>query len=621
MQPTLIHVLGLAIASSTVAYAESSPALENTLVTATRTEESYASTLASVTLFNRDDIEKFQVQSLPELLTKAAGVSLTSNGGRGAVASISLRGNQSDHTLILINGVRVSSATLGSTRLELIDPEQIERIEIVRGPKSSLYGSDALGGVINIITRRASDERPVTLKVSAGNHDTREAVLTAGHRGDYFSASLTASTVSTDGIDNTESTDDPHGDDDALEQDTAGIDLAFTPTKAFRLGINYQYSDSETDYDADCYTPSYMPVACTPYATTRADIAQVTARLSLGNVWTTSVTGGYSKNESEELARDIDIDNTINGGLFITERSDGIWQNDFQLTESLLFTAGFEYLHERVGGSTDYSVDERDNKAVYLQWQWSVGGFAGHFGARNDDNDQFGDHDTYTATLSYQFFDAFKVIASYGEAFKAPTFNDLYYPNFGDPTMIPEESDSFELSFQGLTDSVDWSVRGYRNNVENLIQYNSATFRNDQISSATIDGLEFALGLNVLEWEINGALTLLDAEDDASGNELARRPKKVFNLDLDRRFDDWSVGATLYASGRRYEDAANTEKLSGYATVALRGAYYPSEQWALRLKADNIFEKNYFLASSYGLGRYRQPGLEVLFSVVYTPSF
>ncbi len=612
----------LAILGCNTALADNHLNIENTLVTATRTEQGYASTLASVTIFDRNDLEKYQTQSLPEILSRAAGISVTRNGGRGSSSSISLRGNQSDHTLFLINGVRVGSVTLGQTPIELIDPDQIERIEIVRGPKSSLYGSDALGGVINIITRTADSSQPLTVTGSIGNNATRESTITAGYSQEQFSTSLNLSTVRSDDIDSTEDTSSTHGDDDGIEQDSLGLNINYTPIKSLVLGFNYQYSDSETEYDTSCAdSTTFDPLICSPYSETIVEVGQLSAGWQITSVWKSRLRLGLSKNESEEFAREIDINETFSGGIFNTERTDISWQNDLRLSEQLLLTAGYDYLHEEVSGSIPYNEKERDNDAVFLQLQWAAGRLSANLGVRNDDNEQFGNADTFNATIGYELSTELKVIASYGEAFKAPTFNDLYYPDFGNDSLIPEESDTYEIALQSLRDNMEWSVRAYRNNVDNLIQYNSTLRANDQITSATIEGLELSLATQLMGWDISSAISLLDTEDNRTGNELARRPKQIFNLDIDRQFGRWSIGTTFYASSNRFNDAANNVELSGYGTVAVRTAYKANDEWTFRLKADNLFEKEYYLASSFSSGLYNQPGLEVLLSVVYTPRF
>jgi vitamin B12 transporter len=596
---------------------------EKIVITATRTQQSYAQTLASVTVFTRDDIEKFQIESLAELLTKAAGISITRTGGRGASTGVSLRGNQTDHTLFLVDGARIGSSTLGSSPVELIDPELIERIEIVRGPKSSLYGSDALGGVINIITRRASIKKPLAVKISAGNNNSNDASLSYGKQGDNYQANITASYIYTGGIDNTTDQTFPNNDDDAFRQQSIGFNGNVDINQDINLGLSYQLSEAESEWDNNCTdATSFTPVICSPYSDSKVEALNLAATWDILSRWTSTLSGGFSKDESETLADEVDMLTTFSGGEFNTRKTNINWQNDIQIIKALLLTVGYDYLKEVVDGTTNYDVDERDNDGYYTQLQFSNGPLSANIGGRRDDNEQFGSHNTYNATVGYDISQSIKVIASYGDAFKAPTFNDLYFPFFGDPTLVPEETDSYEIALRGFSENIDWSISAYQNNIENLIQYNSTLGSNDQISSATIKGVELFLEGDFYGWSIATALTLLDTQDDATGNELARRPDKTINIDIDRHFGKWSIGTTLYASSSRYDNATNDVELNGYGTMALRGAYAANDQWKFQLKADNIFDKDYALAqaSSFsGLGTYPQPGREVLFSVIYTP--
>ena len=622
MKKSLRLAVFLAIFSETI-FAESNTKPEELIVTATRTKQTYAQTLASVTVFKRADIEKFQPKTLNELLSKAPGISLSRTGARGSSTSVFLRGNQSDHTLFLVDGVRIGSSTLGSSPVELIDPQLIERIEIVRGPKSSLYGSDALGGVINIITRKAGNQTPVTLRAAFGNNKTRESSANIGKKGENYNVNLSLSSIYTTGIDNTESKVFPSNDEDAFRQNSLGINGKINVTEDLNFTTSYQLNKSETEFDDSCTdATTFSPVLCTPFSDHDTEALNITAEWAILNNWTTNLSFGESKDESETIAEEIDILTTFSGGVFNTEKTNISWLHHLKLHESTSLTLGYDYLREEVSGTTNYDVNERDNHGYFAQLQYSQGAFSANAGIRKDDNEQFGQHETYNVSAGYDFSQDLKVIISYGEAFKAPTFNDLYFPNFGDPTMIPEESDTYEIALRGNTDSFSWSVSAYKNNVENLIQYNSDIFANDQISSATIEGYEFSLAGELLGWEISTALSLTDTEDDATGNELARRAEQTFNLDIDRTFGDLSVGATFYTSSDSFNNALNTEELNGNGTVAIRGAYQINDEWKLHFKADNIFEKDYVLAraSSFtGLGDYQQAGLEVLFSVVYTP--
>lgn len=618
-------LLPLVTSLTTVAVADSHTVDETMIVTATRTKQTFAQTLPAVTVFTRADIEKLQANSLSELLSRAPGMSITRTGGRGSATGVSLRGNQTDHTLFLVDGVRIGSSTLGSTALENIDPELIERIEIVRGPKSSLYGSDALGGVVNVITRKANNQSPVIVKGSIGNNNSDQAVLSLGHKAANYQANLTASYEYSGGYDTTTATNTPNGDDDAFRSSSVGLNGRYEFSEAFNLGLSYQRSEGESEYDNNCTdNTTYLPVICSPYSDNLQEAMSLSSEWTVNRFWFTSLSFGLSKDESETLADEVDMSTTFSGGVFDTEKTTLNWQNDLSINKNTLLTIGYEFLKEEVSGTTDYDVSERDNDAVYLQLLLSLDKFSVNLGARNDDNEQFGSHDTYNIATGYQLNRDIKIVASFGQAFKAPTFNDLYYPNFGDPSMVPEETDAYEVTLKGIYARYNWTLSVYQNDVTNLIQYNPSIFANDQISSATIKGLELAAATEIMDWDLSAALTLLNTEDDQTGNELARRPEQTINIDLDREFGDWSLGATVYASSSRFNDAGNSSELSGFATVALRGAFQLNDEVKFQLKADNIFEKDYAITQSssfQGLGDYKQPGLEVLFSVLYTPRF
>ena len=619
MNKSLSFAIALALTSNAVAETHTSERSnskpEEITITATRTEQSIANTLSSVTVFTREDIEKFQTRSLAELLKKTPGISITSNGGRGSSTSASLRGNQAKHTLFLVDNIRIGSSTLGSTSLERIDPELIERIEIVHGPKSSLYGSDAIGGVVNIITRKAKSDTPLSMKVGIGNNNSNQTVVSYGQRGSNYQANLTASYEHTGGYDYTEVTATPSDDNDAFRQTAIGFNGAVDLSKDLNIALSYQHSESESEYDSSCTEgdwPNDNPVLCTPYSDSSTEAFNLTGTFDITSNWISILSMGKSKDESETLADDVDMLTTNNGGEFNTEKTDISWLNNIQITKELLLTVGYDSLNEKVKSTVDYDVDQRDNDGYFAQLQFNHGDLMGNFGVRHDENEQFGNFETYNLAGGYAINNELKVIASYGEAFKAPTFNDLYWPNWGDPTRVPEETETYELTIKGLNDTYNWSVSVFQNNLENPNQ-------NDNSNDTSIEGIEISMATEIAGWGINSAITILDTENDITGRKLARRPDEVLNIDIDRSFDQWSVGATFYASSSRYDDAKNTTELSGYGTIALRTTYSIDDEWKLHLKADNIFEKDYILAQDSNLGNYKNPGLEVLFSVVYTP--
>ncbi|MGI9295339.1 MAG: TonB-dependent receptor domain-containing protein, partial [Pseudomonadales bacterium] len=240
-------------------------------------------------------------------------------------------------------------------------------------------------------------------------------------------------------------------------------------------------------------------------------------------------------------------------------------------------------------------------------------------GVRNDDNEQFGSETTFDAGVGFALGDNLRLNASFGEGFKAPTFNDLYFPDFGNPDFIPEESENYDLELRGDFESSGFTLALYHNDLENLIQFNAATGITDQTAKARIRGVEASVSTSYFGWQLGMVANVLDTEDKNTGAELLRRPEKTLHLDVDRNFGSLSLGLSVQAEDSRFDDPANTVKLSGFATVDLRARYAINDSWHVKLKLDNIFDRKYATAKDFSLGRYLQPGFETLFSVVYTP--
>ncbi|CAA0109710.1 Vitamin B12 transporter BtuB [Zhongshania aliphaticivorans] len=609
------------MATSPIFAAEQSH-IETTVVTATRTEQSVADILAPVTVFERADIERIQPNDLQELLSRAVGVSFVRNGGRGASTSLFLRGNQSNHTLVLIDGVRIGSATNGAPALTNLPPELIERVEIVRGSRSSLYGSEAIGGVINIITRKYHDTDGLEpmLQIGIGTQGSRK-VLAAISGGDaQTQVNISVLREETDGVDNTSSKAGVSGDDDAFEQTAINASLSHKINDAVELFAFYQHSQTESDYDNNCYDSAYNKYECSPYTDGAAAIANIRGEFRPTDNWLLSLSAGESKDESTIEYHYIDPAATgISGDTFDTTRRVYSLQNDWMIGEHHVITLGFERLLDHVKSNLSYGEQSRGNKAIFAQWQADLGLVDFTIGGRNDDNDQFGTNDTGNASIGLDISDAIKVIASYGEGFNAPTFNDLYYPFYGVPTLEPETSENIELELRGNHDWGSWSVARFENDVDKLIQYNPATFGPDQIEGAEIKGWEMSVSSAIKDWSIDANISLLDATDANSGLDLRRRADKQANVDIGREWQHWGVSGSLRLVSSRFEDTANTDELAGYGLVDSTVFYRVNEQVKLQLALKNIFDKEYVSARSFSFGDYLSIGREAMFSITYTP--
>lgn len=598
--------------------------IETTVVTATRTEQSIAEVLAPVTVFERADIERIAPLDLQELLSRATGVSFVRSGGRGANTSLFIRGNQSNHTLVLVDGVRIGSATLGTPALTNLPPELIERVEIVRGPRSALYGSEAIGGVINIITKKYHDTdglKPLA-KLSAGTQGSYKSVagLSGGNANTQFN--LIGLYEETEGVDNTANTSFGHGDKDGFEQQAVNASLNHRFSSRAQISAVYQQSDSENEFDRACYSPWPTQYTCEPYGDSRVSAGKISGSFALTANWLLRISAGQSKDESRTRYRKLDpvlIAANYSGDFFDTTRKQVNIQNDIQLGKHYVLTLGGEHLNDKVDSNLNFGKDERESNAGFAQWQADFGRIDYVLGWRHDDNEQFGSHDTRNAALGLDIAPNLKLVASYGEGFNAPAFNDLYYPGYGKADLVPEESSNRELELRGKQAWGSWSVNYFLNDVDQLIQYNPATFSPDQIESARIEGLELSLATVIAQWHLEANATLLDTEDKNSGKELRRRPNSQVNIDIDRQWQKWGINAGLRLTSDRYEDPSNTDELPGYGLVDAGVSYQFNDSFKLQLAVKNLFDKDYISARHGSLGDYQSIGREALLSVTYAP--
>ncbi|MFP4181707.1 MAG: TonB-dependent receptor domain-containing protein, partial [Thiohalospira sp.] len=485
-QRRLIATAAAAIASTPVAAETPDPMQDPVVVTATRTAETADSTLAPVTVLTREDIEQSQAADLPELLSNRTGIQISNNGGRGKSSSLFLRGTNSDHTLFLIDGQRVGSATSGGAAFQDIPPEVIERVEVVRGPRASLYGADAIGGVVNIITRQGETAH---LRVGGGRYNTREGSMGMGIQEGDSHLRMDASFTNTDGFDATE--DQADGNDDADGYENRSLNLRaghdFGPLE---LGLDYYRTDAENEYDdrGDSYQESIR------------DAGHLNVAFSPTSVWQSEVRIGQNRDDQD----------TYSDGSFssthATERTTAHWQNDFTLSARQMLTAGLDYYEDSVEESMrEYTETRRYNRAGYLQYQWTGERLDLQASGRWDDNEAYGEHTTGQAALGWRLNNTARLVASHGTAFKAPTFNDLYHPGFGglyvgNPDLEAEESRTTDLGIRLEEGGTRFSMTAFHTQVDDLIDYTDDLSQTTNINEATIRGVETEVGLTGEEW-------------------------------------------------------------------------------------------------------------------------
>ncbi|MGH8609886.1 MAG: TonB-dependent vitamin B12 receptor [Gammaproteobacteria bacterium] len=582
------------------------PAMELTplIVTATRTAQTMDQTLASVTVITREEIERRQVQSVQDVLRGVPGLGVANSGGLGKLTSVFLRGTDSDHVLVLIDGLRVASASAGIAAFEDFPVDQIERIEIVRGPRASLYGSDAIGGVIQIFTRKGGGPLTPSFSAGGGSHETYKISggLSGGGERGWFN--LSASHIDTDGFNACRGQPFPPGggcftfepDDDGYRNTSGTARAGYRFENSAEFEAHLLHAEAENEFDQGDNPPLFNREFFHNFSDTVQQVIGGKLRFSPLASWNLTILGGRSLNELDS------INNPSSTDTFDTERHSASLQNDISFGADQLLSLGFDYYNDLLDSTEEFTLTSRDNKAGFAQYQGGFGGLDWVLGVRHDDNEQFGGATTGNVTLGYTFANKLRLTAAWGRAFKAPSFNDLFFPDFGNPNLGPEESESAELGASGDQFGIKWSLNGYYTEIDDLITFRPDSTSRFGIRAANVDearilGLEAVASTQLFGWDIAANLSLIDSENRGQGpnkgNVLPRRAEQMFRLDLDRDFGRFTAGLTVYGEGRRFDELANTQRLGGYVTVDLRAGVELHKNWILEGRVSNLLDKDY----------------------------
>ena len=594
-----------------VAFADGSPTtLGQIIVTATRTAQTEDQTLAPVTVITRAEIELLQPTSLQDLLNDTPGMAISNQGGPGKQTSMFLRGTNANQVLVLVDGIRVGNATSGTTPVQDIPVDQIQRIEIVRGPFSSLYGSEAIGGVIQIFLRHAPGTFTPNASVGLGSYSHWKASSGFSAAGDKGWIAVQATHDQTKGINACRvGAAEAFAGCFADQPDRDGFhDNALTIHGAYQF-------DAQWSADAlamrtqgfDKYDGSFSD--SDDYST---QVVGGQLHFRPNDNLNLSLRVGSSSDFDEDFLQDVYVDH------FDTRRTLGSLQADVALGGGLL-SAGMDWQREAVASNYTFTEDARTDRGVFAQWQRTFGAQSLQANVRRDDNSQFGGKTTGSVLWGWNFAKDLRVTASWGTAFRAPTFNDLYYPGFSNPNLRPESSRNVEIGLRGTPGWGHWSLSAYRNDVSDMITWDAALNQPNNIDRARITGLEGVVGGKLAGWNVRATATLMNARDNATGgfydgNELPRRPRRSARLDADRSFGRFSVGASWYIAGRTYDDIANQDPLGGYTLTNLRAGWQVNRDWKLQLALNNAFDKTYETAWYYN-----QPGRNVMLTLSWSP--
>lgn len=583
--------------------------LERVIVTATRTAKTANDVISSVKVITREDIVKSQAQSVPDLLKGLAGVHVTQNGGRGTVSSMFLRGTNSDHLIVLVDGVKIGSATSGTAAFQNLPIEQIERIEIVRGPRSSLYGSEALGGVIQIFTKKGGGKTSLHSHLTVGSHGTYEVStgVSGGGKNVFYNISLEGE--KTQGFDSCQAAaatqfggcfaDEP--DKDGYENIAGSARLGYRFDSGSEIAFFALQADSESEFDGSFQDSS--------------DNQQRALGVNYKQIINQALDFQLQYARTNDDSDNFKNQNYVS--TFNTRRDHVSIQNNLSLFDRDLFSFGADYQHDQVTSSDQYSETKRETYGLFAQYLMNLENHDIELSARHDDNDQIKNSFTGSLGYAYRIDEKLRLVMSYGTAFKLPNFNFLYYPNFGVPTLKPEESETAEVGLKGGNEVNSWSLVYFSTKIDDLIA-NDSNFTPSNINRASIKGIEAEFQQKLDErWMLTVDLTANEPIDRSvgtnNGNLLARRPKTSGRINLDYQASNWSAGATMIHAGTRYEDAGNTKKLKSYETLDLSAQYQISKTLLVQGRIENVFDANYETAQFYN-----QPGRGFFVTFRYT---
>lgn len=590
----------LAIAAPT--HAEESTGLPIT-VTATRFAEPTASVLAPVNIITRKDIEQLHARSLADVVKTLPGVEMVSNGGRGQQASVIVRGATSAETLVLMDGVRINSATNGATDFSGIPLNQVERVEFVRGARASVYGSDAIGGVINIITRGTAGQTKHTLNGSAGSRDYQNLNgSTSFDINQQQHLKLAAGYETEDGY-------NVH----PVEGVNDGDEHGFLGRNAM-LDYQNQLTDEVNVYGAMHWTRNTMQsdgsYSYGDYSQHERDETwEENTHYQLGTKYQkdhyqTELNTSLINNDMYYYPDTISRDEA--SSVYKTSQYQLSWLNNYQITDPWTVGAGVDLrrdvLHSdsQSSGSAFFDEDKnRNNVGVYALSQYRWEQWLGELSGRTDDNQQYGRHNTWQAGLGWNFLPEYRLSARYGTAFRAPTFNDLYTPYSVSPDLKPETSKNSEIALEGTTQEVLWRVTAYRNDLEDMIEWapdSSGYWYPGNVGRARIKGIEleaeFATG-----WLTHKlSADFKNARDLEDGTVLSRRAKRNYKWTGMANWDKWDASLTGQYQSERYDSST---RLAPYALWNAAAGYHVLPQLRIGGRIDNLFDKDYALASGY----------------------
>jgi len=614
-------------------FADNELKTSDVFVTATRTPISKNNVIADVTTISSEDIERAGSSSLPELLQRQPGIEISNLGGPGKVSTIGIRGTSSTHSIVLVDGIRLSAATTGFSAIEHIPLSQIEKIEIVRGPASSLYGQDAIGGVIQIFTKKGVDGfKPYVdigygsyntsnfkSGVRAGNNQTTYAINFAAMNSDGFSAFVPnpANAANSKNLDK-----------DGYKNYSLSSSLSHKINQDYEIDLQYFLSNGKNQFDNRFanFSPSF-------HGNYRNEIKLETYAMNIkgqiNKAWQSSIKLSQSTDKYLDLQKlnNFTFEDDANlKDLYKTTQDQLSWQNNVALPRGSI-TLLYDFLKQRIKTTDVYEKTQRTNHGVMVGYSLieDKHNFQSNF--RKDFNSVYEDAVTGNIGYAYSIDPNWTIASSYGTAFVSPSFNFLYSlaDSFalGNPNLKPEKSKNIEGSIRYKDDSGSMSLTIFQNKIDDFIIYTAPAEAGSRTSTqnlnkAEIQGLTISGDQFFGHFQIKGSATGQSAKNEDTDKYLPRRASLIGNINLNYYIGNWNIGVEETFSGKRFDDKENIVNLSGYALTNIVTDYKINDKLKLNLRLNNVFDKDYSLAAEGRSGfKYQTPGRSLFANLRY----
>ncbi|MBW3511568.1 TonB-dependent receptor [Janthinobacterium sp. NKUCC06_STL] len=595
--------LALAIAAPT-AFAQATPdTFDPIIVTANRYPQHLSEVLSDTQTISSEDIARSGAGTLIDLLQKQRGIEVNRYGGPGTDSSVFIRGANSNQNIVLVDGVRIGSATSGTASWSALPLSSIDHVEIVYGPLSTMYGADAVGGVIQIFTKKGDGATRFSAFAGYGRDNTRQLEASvAGSTGgnNSFSYALTAGKEKSDGYSATKPGNFSYnGDKDGYDKESVSGQFGYQMAKGHDVGLVFLNSKLDAQYDAGLNFDA------------RNDKKQESISVFTKNQFLPNWTSELRYAESKDKLTAVSAAGTSGRSQFDTKQTDISWQNDILLGRDTLQLLG-EYRDEDVVSSLEGLSGGRNTKSFAASYNLVRGAHLASISGRRDDSSVYGTHNTGSVAYGYRFSNALRASASYGTSFRAPSFNDLYYPDFGIPTNKPEKGRNAEIGLHYNDGQSQLSAIYYHNKITDMINYVAACpvigwkpgyGCSTNVDKALLEGVTLAGAHKFGAFNVSGNIDLQDPRNESLDKQLVLRAKKHANFAVDYTTGRLTAGTEWQLSGKRFTDPANTSTLGGYGLLNLYTTYQFARDWSVLARWNNITNKDYELSRFYATPR------------------